>query len=76
MPNGLNLVGWFSTQPDFLQGTREYPFYYHYMGDEAEYHIHSNCELTIKLCIAVAQYVNGSVEYAVEADKKRKVANR
>jgi len=75
-PGGISVVGWFSTAPDFLQGGREYPFYYHQRKGDQEYHIHSNCELTIKLALAIAEHVQGSVNKTVEKDKKRKIANR
>jgi len=75
-PSGINLVGWFSTMPDFMQGTREYPFYYHYVGDDREYHIHANCELTIKLAAAIAEHVGTGFEHDAKVSAKRKVANR
>jgi hypothetical protein len=76
VPQGINLVGWWSTMPDFLQGGKEYPFYYHYFGDEAEFHIHANCELTIKLAKAIAEHVYESDRLGVKADERRKVVNR
>jgi len=75
-PQGFNLACWMSPANVFLEDSKMYSYYYEGEEGNIRWHIHSNCELTVKAVSMIVEYANRLVEEANRINAKRKLANR
>jgi hypothetical protein len=75
-PDGLNMACWMSPSDLWFEETNTYPHYYDRGEGDYIWHIHANCELTIKAVSMIVEYANHIVMEQKKINERRKVANR
>ena len=75
-PEGLNLVCWMSPQDLWHEEYIQYPNNYDRGEGDYIWHIHANCELTIKAVSMITEYGHRILSEQSKINERRKLANR
>ena len=75
-PDGLNLSMWMSTVDFWMSEKAQFPYQYTHLGDDCTWILHSNRELTIKVCAMITEEADRICAQQRIINERRKLANR
>lgn len=75
-PGGLNMACWMSPQDLWHEENISYPNDYDRGEGDYIWHIHANCELTIKAVSMIVEYAHKIISEQAKINERRKLANR